>query len=325
MKNYTVKKYESVDYEHWNAFIGKAKNATFLFHRDFMEYHNDRFLDCSLIVLDDEKWVAVLPAHQVEDVVFSHNGLTYGGLVYDEKVRMSVFLAVFQRVLVFLNEMKISKLHIKTIPSIYHNKPAEEINYALFLTNAKLFRRDTLSVIDLTQPYHISRKRREGIRRGPKNNLVIREELNFELFWNKILIPNLSNKHQANPVHTLAEIVALQKKFPNNIRHFNVYHNDEIVAGTTIFVSDNVAHPQYISGQSEKNELGSLDFLYHHLITEVFKEKNYFDFGISNEEQGRKLNEGLIFWKESFGTNVIIQDFYEVETQNFHNLDAVLL
>lgn len=325
MKNYTVKKYESVDYEHWNAFIGKAKNATFLFHRDFMEYHNDRFLDCSLIVLDDEKWVAVLPAHQVEDVVFSHNGLTYGGLVYDEKVRMSVFLAVFQRVLVFLNEMKISKLHIKTIPSIYHNKPAEEINYALFLTNAKLVRRDTLSVIDLTQPYHISRKRREGIRRGPKNNLVIREELNFELFWNKILIPNLSNKHQANPVHTLAEIVALQKKFPNNIRHFNVYHNDEIVAGTTIFVSDNVAHPQYISGQSEKNELGSLDFLYHHLITEVFKEKNYFDFGISNEEQGRKLNEGLIFWKESFGTNVIIQDFYEVETQNFHNLDAVLL
>ena len=193
------------------------------------------------------------------------------------------------------------------------------------MTDAKLIRRDTLSIIDLKLPYHISRKRREGIRRGPKNNLVISEELNFELFWNKILIPNLANKHQANPVHTLPEIVTLQKKFPENIRHFNVYHKDEIVAGTTIFVSDNVAHPQYISGQSEKNELGSLDFLYHHLITEVFKEKHYFDFGISNEDQGRKLNEGLIFWKESFGTNVIIQDFYEVETQNFHKLDAVLI
>ena len=155
--------------------------------------------------------------------------------------------------------------------------------------------------------------------------MVIKEELNFELFWNKILIPNLANKHQAKPVHTLSEIVALQKKFPENIRHFNVYFNEEIVAGTTIFVSDQVAHPQYVSGQNEKNELGSLDYLYHYLITEVFKDKHFFDFGISNEEQGKKLNEGLIFWKESFGTNVIIQDFYEVETNNFQMLDNVII
>ena len=112
MKNYTIKKYESVDYDHWNAFIGKAKNATFLFHRDFMEYHSDRFLDFSLIVLDDEKWVAVLPAHKVNDVIFSHNGLTYGGLVYDEKVRMATFLAIFRSLMVFLNEKEIAKINI---------------------------------------------------------------------------------------------------------------------------------------------------------------------------------------------------------------------
>ena len=325
MKNYIVKKYESEDYEHWNTFISKTKNATFLFHRDFMEYHNDRFLDASLVVLDDEKWIAVLPAHQIDEVIYSHNGLTYGGLVYDEKIRISVFLAIYRSLLVYLNDEKITKLHLKTIPSIYHKKPAEEINYALFLTDAKLVRRDTLSVIDLSKPYTISRKRREGIRKKQKNKLVIKEELNFELFWNKILIPNLANKHQAKPVHTLSEIVALQKKFPENIRHFNVYFNEEIVAGTTIFVSDQVAHPQYVSGQNEKNELGSLDYLYHYLITEVFKDKHFFDFGISNEEQGKKLNEGLIFWKESFGTNVIIQDFYEVETNNFQMLDNVII
>ena len=79
MKNYTVRLYEGNDYENWNAFIGQAKNATFLFHRDFMEYHSDRFQDYSLIVLDGEKWVAVLPANVVENQVFSHQGLTYGG------------------------------------------------------------------------------------------------------------------------------------------------------------------------------------------------------------------------------------------------------
>jgi hypothetical protein len=74
-----------------------------------------------------------------------------------------------------------------------------------------------------------------------------------------------------------------------------------------------------------KNELGSLDFLYHHLITSVFKEKRFFDFGISNEEQGEKLNEGLVFWKESFGASTIVHDFYEVETSNYGLLDMVLI
>ena len=87
MKNYTVKRYEKNDCTNWNAFIGQAKNATFLFHRDFMDYHSDRFQDYSLVVLDGEKWVAVLPANVVGDEVFSHQGLSYGGLVYSEKIK----------------------------------------------------------------------------------------------------------------------------------------------------------------------------------------------------------------------------------------------
>lgn len=325
MKKYTVKKYETKDFESWNAFIDKAKNATFLFHRDFMEYHCDRFHDYSLIILDNKKWVAVLPANSVGNEVFSHQGLTYGGLVYSEKIKLASVIEIFQSLLFFLNQNKIEKLLIKTIPSIYHQKPAEELNYALFLVKAQLLRRDSLAVIDLTKPYFISKTRKECVRRGLKNNLIIKEELNFKLFWEEVLEPNLNKKHQAKPVHTISEIEMLQKKFPNNIRHFNVYQDNKIVAGTTVFISENVAHPQYVSGMSNKNELGSLDFLYYHLITSVFKEKHFFDFGISNEEQGRKLNAGLVFWKESFGASTIVQDFYEVETVNYSLLDNVLI
>jgi len=324
VKNYSVRLYHKNDYEHWNVFIGLAKNGTFLFHRDFMEYHNDRFRDYSLIVLDNEKWVAVLPANVVGNEVFSHQGLTYGGLVYNEKLKLAAVIEIFKGILSFLNENKIEQLQLKLIPSIYHQKPAEELNYALFLAEAKLVRRDSLAVIDLSKPYSISKTRKECIRRGIKNNLVIKEELNFKLFWDEVLEPNLDRKHQAKPVHSIAEIEMLQQKFPNNIRHFNVYQDNKIVAGTTIFISENVAHPQYVSGMNNKNELGSLDFLYHHLITSVFKDKRFFDFGISNEEQGKKLNEGLVFWKESFGASIIVQDFYEVETINFTKLENVL-
>ena len=325
MKNYTVKRYEKNDCTNWNAFIGQAKNATFLFHRDFMDYHSDRFQDYSLVVLDGEKWVAVLPANVVGDEVFSHQGLSYGGLVYSEKIKLASVIAIFKSVLSFLNANKKEKLQLKLLPSIYHQKPAEELNYALFLAKAQLIRRDTLAVLDLSQQNNLSKLRKRSIQKGISNDFVIKEVDDFEDFWNEILIPNLAQKHQAKPVHSLEEITKLKALFPENIRQFNVYENGIIVAGTTIFETSTVAHSQYISGKEDKNELGGIDLLFYQLISETFKNKRFFDFGISNENQGRKLNDGLSYWKESFGASTIVHDFYKVETSNYSLLDTVLL
>lgn len=325
MKTYQVRRYQQDDFDDWNTFIGVAKNATFLFHRNFMEYHSYKFQDYSLMVFDDNQLVAVLPANKVEETIFSHNGLTYGGLVLGEKAKLSATISIFKSILYFLNSNKIEKLTIKMIPRFYNSVFSDELEYCLFVANAKLIRSDSLSVLDLTKPYFISKTRKESIRRGEKNNLVIKEELYFELFWNEILIPNLDRKHQIKPVHSVEEIKLLQSRFPDAIRHFNVYHNNKIVAGTTVFVTNKVAHPQYISGNAAKNELGSLDFLYHHLITKVFADKNYFDFGISNEQLGKKINEGLLFWKESFGAKTVIQNFHEVNTENFKLLESVFI
>lgn len=322
---YSIIKYDSTYYDRWNEFVGRSKNGTFLFHRDFMEYHSDRFKDFSLLVFDGDTLIALLPAHRVENVLYSHYGLTYGGLIYSDKVKLSSVIIAFGAVLKYLNENAIDKLHVKLVPAIYHKYPSDEFNYTLFLANAKLVRRDSLCVIDMPNKLPFSRTRRADVRKGYNNNLVIVEEPKFELFWNEILIPNMQNKHEVKPIHTAEEITALHQKFPNNIRHFNVYHEGKIVAGTTVFITDTVAHPQHISGNKDKNKLGSLDFLYNHLITEVFKDVKYFDFGISNEEQGKKLNEGLIFWKESFGARTIVQDFYEVETNNHTLLNEVLI
>lgn len=325
MKNYTVRLYEAKDFEAWNVFINKAKNATFLFNRGFMEYHKERFQDFSLVVEEGAKWVAVLPANRVDNTVFSHQGLTYGGLVYDEKLKLISVLDIFKTVLIFLQDKSISKLQLNLMPSIYPNYFAEELLYALFIIEAKLIRRDVLSVIDLHHPIQLTKGRKEGVNRGVRSELNIEETDDFSTFWNEILIPNLQHKHQAKPVHSLEEIELLHSKFPKNIRQFNVYKNDKIVGGTTIFESENVAHSQYISANTTKNELGSLDFLHYYLITKVFKNKKYFDFGISNESQGKKINQGLSYWKESFGANTVTQDFYEVSTSNYKKLENVLL
>ena len=115
------------------------------------------------------------------------------------------------------------------------------------------------------------------------------------------LIPNLSEKHQVKPVHSLEEISDLKIKFPDKIRQFNAYTaSGEIVAGTTIFDTKQVARSQYISGNADKNQLGSLDLLHHHLLSDVFKDKAYFDFGTSNQKDEQFMNKGLLYWKAGF-------------------------
>ncbi len=325
MKNYTVRRYEVNDYALWNAFVSSAKNATFLFHRDFMEYHRDRFSDYSLLVFEQDKLVSILPANVVSTTVYSHQGLTYGGFVFDTKIKLGKAITIVKTVLQFLHENQITAFQLKLLPVIYQTAFSEEVAYTLFLMKAQLIRRDCLSVIDMKQPLSLSKDRKQALQRSAKKNLTVREETNFDLFWDVVLIPNLAEKHKAKPVHTAQEMAKLQQSFPKNIRQFNVYHEGNIVAGTTVFVTDKVAHSQYISGNAQKNELGSLDFLHYYLLTEVFADKTYFDFGTSHEDNGQKINEGLLYWKESFGAKTTVQDFYEVPTANFSRLENVLL
>ncbi|WP_242202416.1 GNAT family N-acetyltransferase [Aestuariivivens insulae] len=322
--DYKVVKYSEVYYHQWNSFVFQAKNATFLFHRDFMEYHSDRFEDFSLMIFKKEVLIAVLPANVSGLTVYSHQGLTYGGLVLKKDIKFNDALNIFSAILEYLSRKSYKKLEIKCLPSIYSSVPNNEIDYIMFLLEGILIKRDTLSVINQKETIKMSRNRIEGYKRGVKHDLKIVEETNFDAFWNMILIPNLKAKYNALPVHSLDEIILLRSRFPNNIRQFNVYHRGEIVAGTTIFETKNVAHCQYISGNSDSNQLGSLDFLFGHLIKNVFADKAYFDFGSSNENNGKYINSGLQYWKEGFGARTITQDFYSVSIANYKNLNAVL-
>ena len=327
MNSYKIIKYTSEHYHMWNNFVANAKNATFLFHRDFMEYHAERFEDFSLLIFDEKEVLkAILPANIVENKVYSHQGLTYGGLVLDENSKLSDVIHMNYQLLKYLSEARIDSLQLKIIPTIYNTFPADEMEYISFLLNANLVRRDTIAILDLSNKIEISRVRKRGIETGNKNQLKIIEEDSFDSFWNELLIPNLHSKYNAKPVHSLDEITYLKSKFPKLIRQFNVYFENKIVGGVTVFITKNVIHPQYISGNKAFNTLyGGLDYLYNHLITNVFQNEKYFDFGISNENSGRNLNESLHYWKESFGARTIVQNFYEIETKNFVKLNQVLL
>lgn len=325
MENYKVVKYSAVNYNEWNDFLLTSKNATFLFHRNYMDYHNDRFEDFSLLVYHKNKLVSVFPANSIENKLYSHQGLTYGGIILPKAIKLENVLDIFKELLRFLNKKGIEELIIKELPAIYMDVFSFEINYLLFILKAELLKCDTLTIIDLNNKLKPSKGRLEGYKRARKHHLIIKEEENLDAFWNEILTKNLKKKHNVKPVHSLDEIMLLKSRFPKNIRQFNVYNENKIVAGTTIFETKHVAHSQYISGNEDNNTLGSLDFLHLHLIENVFKNKKYFDFGTSNENNGLNINKGLLFWKEGFGARTLTQNFYKVETQNFNLLNSVFV
>jgi len=314
MKNYSIRKYTTKDFDLWNEFIAKSKNGTFLFDRNFMEYHKDRLEDFSLLVFDEKKLVAVFPANRVGEGLYSHQGLTYGGIILDKTTKLSDFVELFDAFCDYLKP-NFRKVFFKEIPKIYNQYFSDELLYALFLKNAKLIRRDTLSVIDYQCDYQISAKRKYEIRKSQKYPLEIKQSTDFSEFWNELLLVNLNEKHNTKPVHSLEEITLLQNRFPENIKQFNVYLEQKIVAGATIFETENVAHVQYIASISDnqlKNKIRASDYLFDYLIKKYATEKKYFDFGISNENQGKTLNKGLLYWKESFGARTVTQDFYEL-------------
>src|SRR5438270_781606 len=86
----------------WDDFVGRSRNGVFLFQRGYMDYHADRFHDFSLLFLEEDKLVAVMPASVRDGVLSSHGGLTFGGVVSDERMRTPVMLGLFDALRAFL-------------------------------------------------------------------------------------------------------------------------------------------------------------------------------------------------------------------------------
>ena len=308
-----VKRYESIYKPLWDEFIGRSKNALFLFYRDYMDYHADRFIDHSLMVFDGKKLIGVLPANIKDGVMASHGGLTFGGFLSDRHMKAALMLDVFSAVMQFCRSKGICKILYKAIPYIYHDIPAQEDLYALFRNRARLIRRDISSCIDLTQPVCISRGRKTHINRAKKTGMTVCQNTDFLQFMH-ILTTGLKEKYNVKPPHTLSEIECLAGRFPKNIKLYSSYLDNDMLAGVIIFESRHVAHAQYTMSSSKGKSCNALDILFDNLINEVYvKKKSYFDFGISTEREGLFLNENLIFFKEGFGARALVHDFYELD------------
>lgn len=300
----TVKRYEEADKDMWNKFNAESKNSLFMFNRNFMDYHKDRFLDHSLMFFNDkEELIAILPLSEKENVLTSHGGLTYGGFIVSTDMKQHTMNDCFDVLLEYARQNGFTEIFYKTIPHMFHAYPAEEDRYSLFINHAKLVRVEPSTVVCLEKNLKMPKGRKAQISRAKREGVEVRELGSKVDFLNFIDLENqvLADYHGAKAVHTGEELALLKERFPNEIRLFGAVRDGELISGTIVFEYQDVVHTQYMAANKLARQIGALDLAINTVIEKYKGNKKLLDFGISTENGGYVLNEGLISQKEGFG------------------------
>ena len=298
-------RYDHSYQEQWNHFVNDAKNSTFLFHRSFMEYHATKFTDYSLMLFKNNELVAVLPANIVADTVYSHQGLTYGGLIVKSSCRFALYKELFSCLMHYLKEQHIRFLKIKPIPSLYGDACNDELVYLQQFYSGTV-EHNIGSVIYETP--EISKSIYRNAKNAIKKGIEIRKSDDFEFFWNQLLIPRLQNRFEKKPIHSLEEIIYLIDLFPDEIQLYGAFIGTEMIAGTVLFQNRKFTKSQYIASNPNFNKLGGLDLLHLELIQN--RKQPYFDFGTSSADASFQEVESLLAWKEQFGARTLVFSTY---------------
>lgn len=285
-----------------------------------MEYHSDRFQDHSLLFFKGGKLIGLLPANIKDGVLYSHAGLTFGGVISGHDMNTAVMLDIFCSLVNYCRNKEIKEIIYKTIPYIYHSVPADEDLYALFRFKAQLLGRSVTSSIYGPSKLKFDESRLRAVKRAKKNNLTVKRSYDFEKYM-KIVEDVLKERHGVKPVHTVSEMEFLANRFPDNIKLFSSFKNESMLAGVITYESKNVVHAQYIANSNDGRDLGALDLIFDYLINDIFKAKKYFDFGISTEQAGQFLNVGLLEYKEDFGARAVILDSYKLTVEDLENIE----
>ncbi len=308
--DWSISRYQPEDTGLWDGLVAESRQGTMLHMRGYMDYHSDRFCDCSLIANRKGKPTALLPANIKDNTLASHGGLTYGGwLTPLSHFDGSDMLMLFDAWIEWCRENGIHEIIYKAVPHIYHRIPAEEDLYALFRFGASIKTVNLSSVIDMREIPGFNTLQKRHLKKASLLNPWIRETSDASEFM-PILKECLRSRHDAAPVHSESELQTLKDRFPKGIRLFLAGIGNQTEAAVCIYDSNSVAHCQYIATSESGRENGTLTYLMHHLIHEVFSERRYFDFGTSNEDAGRILNAGLLHQKVGLGGRGVAYQIY---------------
>lgn len=325
-KEIRIIEYDKIYEEKWDKFVlNECANGTFLQTRNFLSYHpQGKFKDSSLLFMNGNTIVAVLPAHieRKKNIarLLSHQGSTFGGIVIGKNYcNVSYVELILNCLEKYINEKDFHEVVLKQTSSLYQKNDSNLIDYFLYINGFECsqelgyyidfddYNKDIVS--------NFSSSRRRDYRYSLKNNFIFRQlqTVNDIQEFYEILCNNYM-KFQKKPVHAFEELLDFKySRIPQNIDFYGVYFGDKMIAGGMVFLFANeIMHTQYLAVKQEYTNLFVNEFLYTNIIEAAWQ--NHYkklSFGTSTLEEGRVLNRNLALYKEGFGTKEYINFRYK--------------
>lgn len=316
----SIRLYEESDRGAWEAFVAEANNGTLFHERKFLGYHPEgRFQDHSLVLEEKGKLVSLFPAVQVETdtgkELISHQGSSYGGMVVKKDLSFQSAYDFTEALVAYCEENGFSRVQMTLPPAIYQCRVSNYLDFALIKYGFEYKKRDVSSMLTMEMSPEENLKKfrqshRTAVRKAMKEGVVIRESDDWSEFYD-LLKENLNIRHNVQPTHSLDELLLLKEMYPEQIRLFGAYWEDQLVAGVVNFtVNEDVVLAFYISHKEAFQHLRAVNLLFYEIIRWCHTAKvRYLDFGIFTVNM--EPNFGLGRFKENFGASGVFRDTFE--------------
>jgi lipid II:glycine glycyltransferase (peptidoglycan interpeptide bridge formation enzyme) len=224
-----------------------------------------------------------------------------------------VIIAFFE----YLEKKGIQKIDMTPSPFFYGIKENQHIDFILSRENFTFKKREMSSVIPVDHDIQdviasLDPSVRRAVRKAEKCGVIIKQDDSVKSYgvYHDILSKNLLEKHNVKPVHTLAEMCDLKKRFPEKITLFTASLNNSIIGGIWIFrVNPKVAVAFYIAQLYEYQETRAVNLLYAETLRQVrLWGHDYYELGLFSVNMNP--NYGLGRFKESYGGVGLFRDYF---------------
>ena len=319
---FTITKYNDMLFDEWEQFISDSNNGTIFQKQAFLQYHINRsFVDGSLIIKKKSVIVAVMPAAIKDNILYSHPGSSYGGIVLSHNLDFKMIHDILKVIDEYCIAQKYKALFLINSPSIYQKKSDQSLDYLLQWNGFKQTELYISHAVDMSKTSDIlslltKRKRRYINNNQELNSLTFEEETYLDEFYD-ILVAS-KKKYNTTPTHSLDELIKLKDMFPQQIKLLVTRNENKIIGGSLIFfTNDNVALVFYntILEQYRESQIAMLQL---YKCMEISKKYNlhWIDFGVSHTpEQENPLAPkfSLIHFKEQFNAKGVLRIAYQKE------------
>lgn len=305
--------------DRWDEFVLRSNNGTMFHLQSFLEYHDPhKFSWHHLIVLDNNRIVAVLPAATMGTTLESPIGASYGSFVTDELP----FQKALQLVDTFAEYCRLQgfeRVLLTPAPFIYHRTYSQNLDYALayrgftydkhYISHAiKLGDGDMVPAFHSTARRYIHKYLRE-------RDLSVEVSDDYDAFY-PILVKN-KQRHGVKPTHTLDELKRLRTLVPDRLVLFLVRRDRKPIAGSLVFVcNERVALCFYNMLLYEYEQYNPIHVVMYEVIRWAQEQRfQWVDIGVSQDTRAENPMTpalSLIRFKEQFNAHGILRStFYK--------------